>query len=262
MNGLRDKTAIVTGAATLIGADLVRAFAAAGTNVVMADINPADGESVAAEIGERAVFQHTDVTDDASIDACLKTATERFGGVDFLVNIASTYLDDGIATSRQDWLAALNVNLVGGAILIQKAAPLIAQRGGGAIVNYASISAKRAQPGRLVYSSSKAAIMQMTRSTALLLAPQNIRVNSVSPGWTWSNIIRDLSGGDRAKADRIGGRFHLPGRIGDASEVAQAVLFLCSDAASFINGEDIAVDGGYCAIGPEQTEDAVSKLAE
>lgn len=257
---LAGKVVIVSGGATLIGQKVVEAFAAAGCHAVAADIDTAGGSALAARLGPDAIFQETDIRDDAAIDQCIARAETLFGGVDFLVNVAAVYIDDGVATSRAQWHAALDVNLIGAAIFAQKAAAAMRRRGGGAIVNFASIAGKRAQPGRLVYSASKGAMLQMTRSLALLLAGDNIRVNAVSPGWTWSNVIRDLSGNDRPKADRVGGPFHLPGRIGEPEEVAAAVLFLCSQASAFVNGADLPVDGGYCAIGPEGTEDAVARL--
>lgn len=260
--GLNGKTAIITGAATLMGAEVARAFVKAGSNVVMADINEKDGAATAEAIGDAARFLRTDVTSDADIDACLSFTEDTFGGVDYLVNLACTYLDNGINSSRDDWLTALNVNLVGMAIFTQKARPYMKKRGGGAIVNFASISGKRAQPGRMLYSASKGGILQFTRNAAMQVAEDNIRVNSVSPGWTWSNIMVELTGDHREKADAVAKPFHLLGRVGDAEEIAKAVLFLCSDDASFITGADIAVDGGYTAMGPEQMTDAVSKLAE
>ncbi len=132
----------------------------------------------------------------------------------------------------------------------------------GAIVNFGSISARVAQTGRWLYPVSKAAILQLTRNQAMDLAPDGIRVNAVSPGWTWSNIMDELTGGDRAKTDKVAAPFHLLERVGDPEEVAQAVLFLCSDEASFITGTDIRVDGGYTAMGPERAAPAIPLLME
>lgn len=262
MSRFAGKVAIVTGASTLIGEGVVRAFADAGANVVMADINAEDGEKIAADIGDAVAFKRTDVTSDADLDACISFAEEKFGGVDFLINLASTYLDNGIATSREDWLTSLNINLVSGMVFSDKIAPVIGKRGGGAIVNFASIAGKVAQPGRMTYSAAKAAIIQASKNCAMQLRPHNIRVNTVSPGWTWSNIMVELTGNKRAKADSVAKPFHIMERTGDPAEVAATVLFLCSEDAAFITGTDIAVDGGYTAIGPERSEDAVSKLAE
>ena len=260
MANLKDKVAIVSGGATMIGWKAAQALRDGGAKVVLADIADEEGQRVAEELGADVIYISTDITDDAQIDACIAATVERFGGVDCLVNVACTYLDNGVASTRDEWLTALNVNLVGGAILAQKVAPYMRERGGGAIVNFGSISGKRAQPGRMLYATSKAAIIGMTRNMALGLAADNIRVNSVSPGWTWSNVIRDMSGDDHAKADSVAAEFHLIGRLVDPDEVGATVAYLCSDDASGITGTDIAVDGGYTAIGPEQQVDQISKL--
>lgn len=254
------RTAILAGGATLIGRATAAAFVAAGGNVVIADIDVQGGEEAASELGEAARFVRTDVTSDAEIDACIAAALTAFAGIDYLVNVTTSYLDNGLETTRADWLRALDISLVGGAVFAQKAAPhLIARKG--SIVNFSSISAHRAQAGRFVYPAAKAALAQLTRSQALEFAAHGVRVNSVAPGWTWSNVMETLSNGDRSKANRVGGAFHMAGRIANAEEVARAVLFLCSDAASFITGAELPVDGGYLALGPEQGDNAIAALA-
>jgi NAD(P)-dependent dehydrogenase (short-subunit alcohol dehydrogenase family) len=262
MAELSGKTAIVTGASTLIGTKVVEALSGAGANVVMADIDIESGEKIAASLGRNVHFVDTDVTRDNEIDNCIALAVERFGGLDILVNAAATYVDAGIESTREQWLAGLNVNLVGAAIFVTKAAAQMRKRGGGAVVNYASIGGKVAQPGRMIYAVSKAGVLHMTRCQAAALIKDRIRVNSVSPGWTWSNVISSLSHGDREWADSVAAITHPAGRLGAPEEVANAVIFLCSERASFITGADIPVDGGYTAIGPERAEDLVSKLAD
>ena len=254
------KTAIVSGGATLIGQKSALALRRDGHQVVIADINETDGAAFADELGKDALFVKTDVTVDADLDNCIDLAQRRFGGLDCLVNVAVTYLDNGVASTREEWLSALNANVVGAALFTGKAIPCLQARGGGSVVFFGSISGKIAQPGRMLYSVSKAALLGMTRNMALNLAPMKIRVNSVSPGWTWSNVIRDLSGNDREKADAVAAPLHLHERLVEAEEVANAVAFLCSEAASGITGTDLAVDGGYTAIGPEQKLDQVAKL--
>lgn len=262
MRNLEGKVTIVSGGATLIGVKVAEAFINAGAKVALADINDTEGQRAQAQIGGETMFVKTDITNDTDIDHCITKVIAAYKGIDFLINVACTYLDNGIDSTRDEWLSALNVNVVGSAMFTQKVVPHMEAHTGGAIVNFASIGGKIAQPGRLLYSVSKAAILGMTRNQALLLAGTGIRVNSVSPGWTWSNVIRELSGNNREKADAVAEPFHLNGRLVDPEEVAATIVFLCSDQASGINGADIAVDGGYCAIGPEQKIDHVSKLAE
>jgi NAD(P)-dependent dehydrogenase (short-subunit alcohol dehydrogenase family) len=262
MRGLDGKVALVTGGATSIGAAIVRNFAAAGTAVAIADINREAGEALAAELGARAMFHVTDVTVDEHVTACMKAAVERFGGIDFLVNNACIYLDHGLESSRADWLQSFNVNVVSGAQFVRHVAPLMCARGGGAIVNLSSIAARFGQAGRALYPACKAAILQLTRNEAMELAPHKIRVNSIAPGWTWSASIERATGGDRAKADRIGADYHPLGRVGNPDEVASAVLFLCSDEAAFISGVNLPVDGGHAMTGPDQGKPATWRLSK
>jgi NAD(P)-dependent dehydrogenase (short-subunit alcohol dehydrogenase family) len=258
VRGIEGSTAIVTGGATLIGQEVVRAFAERGANVAVADIDTEGAKS----LPDGVFFRETDIRDDAQIDRFVADVVDRFGGVDFLVNLACSYVDEGAASPREDWLESLNVNVVSAVMMTKAVRPHMAAKKRGAIVNFTSISSQVAQTGRWLYPVGKAALVQLTRNMAMDLAPDGIRVNSVSPGWTWSKIMVELTGDDRAKTDRVAAPFHLLGRVGDPEEVAEVVLFLCSDNASVVTGADYAADGGYSAMGPEQAVPAIPKLME
>ncbi len=248
---LDGKVAIVTGATASIGEYIARGLHAAGASVMVTGIEDAAGEAVAAALGARAAYRRTDVTRDADIDACLAETKQRFGRLDILVNCACSYLDSGLATPRQDWLDCLNVNIVGPAIFVQKAAPHLTKPGG-VVVNIGSVSGKFGNGSRGPYSAGKAALMHFTRCAAVALAPQGIRVVTVSPGWTWSPPMGEMTGGDRDLADRAGAHVIPLGRVGRMEEVANIVAFAASDEASWLNGCDLAADGGFSALGPDQ----------
>ena len=243
MIALTGKVAIVTGAAQGLGASIARGLGDAGANVVVADCNAPQSS------GPNATFQRTDLASDADIDACVAAARGRFGRLDILVNCAVTYADRGLDSTRAEWHRALDVNLIGAALMTARATSVMTSPGG-VVVNIGSVGGKFGAAGRALYPAAKAALLQFTRNAAVSLAPRGIRVVSVSPAWTWSPALERMAGSE-ARADAVGARLHPAGRVGRGSDVANAVLFACSDLAGFITGVDIPVDGGFTALGPD-----------
>jgi dihydroanticapsin dehydrogenase len=251
---LRDKVAIVTGGAAGIGQATAELFAEEGAGVVIFDIDDPEGRRTAETIaknGGEAVFIHTDISDEASIKEAIAQTTRRFGRLDILVNNAAAFVLKGLEATLSDWRRVLEVNVVGTALCSRYAAEEMKKAGRGAIVNLGSISSFVAQPGFVTYSSTKAAILQMTRNMALDLGPYGIRVNCVCPGTILTRASRDhmeQAGITLEQFVAEEGPKHIVGRIGQPREVAYAILFLASDEASFVTGTHLMVDGGYTSV--------------
>lgn len=250
MTDFAGRTAIVSGATQGLGLDIARALHAAGGNVVLLGRGEATGLEAAADVGARAIFVRTDIRSDDDIAAAVDAALARFGGIDILVNNACIYVDRGLDSTREEWLGTLDVNLVGSAILSQKVAPHLPD-GRGVIVNITSVGGKFGAAGRALYPASKAGLAQFTRNAAATLAPRGIRVVSVTPAWTWSPALESRAG-TLERADRVAARLHPLGRAGRGADVADVVLFVCSDGARFVTGTEISVDGGFSMLGPDQ----------
>lgn len=240
------KIALVTGGGNGIGAATCRALAAAGAEVAVLDRDPAAAERVAAEIaagGGKAAAHALDVADGTAFRRLADGAAAQAGGIDILVNCAGTTVRRTIAAMRpEDWERVIAVNLTGAFYGIQAVLPHLRRRGGGAIVNIASIAGRRISFGGTAnYTASKAGLLGLTRHAAYELAPDRIRVNAVCPGPT-ATAFGGAMPAPEQKAERAG---KIPlGRMVEPEDIADAVLFLASPAAKMITGVALDVDGG------------------
>ncbi len=221
----------------------------------MTDIDEANGIAAAERIGTRASFVAADLSSDEAIASVVERAAAG-GRIDTVVSAAAIFTESGLGTDREGWHHALDINLVAASILTAMATPHMAA--GGSITYISSVSGAVSQPGRVVYNVTKAGLLMLAKTAAQELAPSRIRVNAVSPGWTWSRNI-DRRYGSRERADEFAAEFQPLGRMADPEEVADAVLFLSSDEAGFITGSELRVDGGYGALGPEALGQAAVK---
>jgi 3alpha(or 20beta)-hydroxysteroid dehydrogenase len=243
MGLLDDKVAIITGAAQGMGEAEARRFAKEGARVVLTDLQEEAGQQVAKEIGDAAVFVRQDVTCEADWDAVVATAVERFGGLDALVNNAAIHhiisLEDESVEALEQML---RVNVVGTWWGIKKAIAPMRARGGGSIVNKSSIAGTRGIPFHSSYGASKWAVRGLTKTAAYELGVDAIRVNSVHPGPIEGTGMFSAPDDPAELREQLAG---LPlGRAGTRDEVAALVVFLASDASSYITGNEHVVDGG------------------
>lgn len=259
MGTFDNRVAIVTGGALGMGGDISAEFAREGASVAVVDINADAGHTRVSNIeaaGGKAKFVEADL---GRADECRRAVEETvsaFGAVDVLVNnvgvqgpASYTRAED---TSEEMWDRILSVNLKSHFLMAKYAIPEIRKRGGGAIINISSVQGLQSQPLVPAYAASKGGILSLTRQMALDYAPENIRVLAVNPGSIDTEMVRTLAALEPGPIEdtlRKWGEAHPIGRIGTGKDIANAVLFLASEKASFMTGEYVNVDGGYMALG-------------
>ena len=247
---LKDKVAIITGAAAGIGEATASLFAAEGARVVVADCNGDGAQRVADAIGDAAIAATVDVRADAEVRAMLEKAQQAFGRLDVLVNNAGKGLiGDVVTTNEPDWDDIISTNLKSVYLCSKHAIPLLRTAGGGSIVNIASNVAQVGIRNRAAYVASKGGVAALTRAMALDHAADNIRVNAVAPGVIWSSYYeRMLETVPDPDAFLAGLKARAPmARMGQPSEIASLVLWLASGESSFATGGLFTVDGGMTA---------------
>ena len=249
MPRLADKTALITGGARGQGAATATLFVSEGAKVVIGDVLDDRGSALAHELGPSATYVHLDVSDEASWQSAMSHVVETYGGLDILVNNAGIVRPTPIiGGSLQTYMEIIQVNQVGCYLGMRAAAPLLAERGGGSIVNLSSVQGLVGLAGVSAYVASKFAVTGMTKVAALELAPHRIRVNSLHPGAVDTEMIRpaNLVGIVDADAERVAKTIPI-GRFSEAAEMARAVLFLASDDSSSCTGSALVADGGILA---------------
>ena len=260
---LSNKIAVITGGCSGIGLATVDLFVAEGARVVIADIQDARGEALAARLGDAVRYQHCDVTDEAQIQALMQAAVDHFGGLDIVVNNAGAggarETIEELTGELWDRTQALLLRSV--VLGMRYAVPHMRARGGGAIVNTSSVSALEAGAAPLAYSACKAAVLHLSKLAAAEISRYGIRVNAICPGFMLTEIFTSSVGlSDNAAAQANAGLRAIsphaqPLAIPGAPEhIAQACLYLASEAAAFVTGTHLVVDGGL-TIGPRSSWD-------
>lgn len=247
MGRLDGRVAIVSGAARGSGAETARLFAAEGARVAIADVLDDEGKPLAGELGDAALFVHLDVTSEEDWARAIEETERAFGRLDVLVNCAGVLRFGSLADlPLAEYMSVVSVNQVGTFLGMRAAVPALRRAGGGAIVNVSSIEGMFGGPGLVAYTASKFAVRGMTKVAAAELGIDGIRVNSVHPGPVDTPMLRE-AGLEGVDVDRLFRKRVPLGRAGRPADIARAILFLASDDAAYISGEELVVDGGATA---------------
>jgi len=251
MKPLQEKVALVTGATSGIGRSTAVALAEAGARLVLTGRRPAEGEATAELVREaesEAAFVAGDITDESHVATAVKTALDRFGRLDIAVNNAGVEITGAVVdANHDDYRRIFDINVWGVLCSMKHEIPAMIASGGGSIVNLSSIAGHVGMPGAGIYIASKHAVEGLTKTTALEYAERGIRVNAVAPGLIDTDMATRFAGDPGAdQRDQITA-MHPLGRSGRPEEIAHPIVFLASDAASFITGHSLAIDGGWLA---------------
>ena len=263
---LSGKVALITGGCSGIGLGTVERFIAEGAKVVAADIQDEKGAILQQRFPDSLRYTHCDVTVEADIATACTLAESAFGGLDILFNNAGHggMMGGVAALTAQGWDDTFAVLVRGPALGMHHALPLMQKRGGGSIINTASVAGLQAGYGPLAYSAAKCAVIHLSRCAAAELAPYKIRVNAICPGLIATSIFGAIMGMDRAGADQLAAMVEQNGataqpiaRSGMPADIAGAALYLASDDSMFVTGTHVVVDGGL-TIGPRSAWDVAS----
>lgn len=250
MGRLDGKVALITGAGSGIGQRAAELFAVEGADVAVIDVvHGAETVELVERAGRRAIYVDCDVSNSASVEAAVAETAEALGGIDVLYNNAGVSLvDDGgpTTTSEATWDKTMDVNVKGVWLCCKHAIPAMLDGGGGSIINVASFVAHLgAATPQLAYTTSKAAVLGMTREIAVIYARQGIRANALCPGPVLTSLLAKYLADDEQRRRRL---THIPmGRFGEATEMVQGAIFLASDDSSYMTGQSLIIDGGITA---------------
>ena len=255
MKRLQDRVALVTGGSVGIGRAICLIVAQEGAKVAVTDLQDEEGQKVAKEIedaGGTAEYWHLDVSSESEVEKVTAEISERFGGIDVLVNNAGISGTDKPTheITEEEWDQVMAVNVKGVFLCTKHVLPLMRKSGGGSIINLSSIYGIISARDLPAYHASKGAVRLMSKTDALLYAKDKIRVNSVHPGFIWTPLVEELGERSDEGVEKFREQLdslHPIGHVGEPEDIAWGVVYLASDESKFVTGSELVIDGGYTA---------------